>query len=71
MIMAEMIILEIFIWFGITLAITSIGLALMYDESWIAIFAMGCAIVLLGCVIALYDFGQLPPSFDWFRRLLI
>jgi hypothetical protein len=66
-----MILLDILMWFGIMLAITSIVLALVWDSSWLAVFALGCVIVLLGCTLAFYDFGQLPPSFDWFRQLLI
>ena len=66
-----MILLGIFTWFGIIVTITSIILTFVWDDSCLAIFALGCVIILLGCVIGLYDFGQLPAPFDWFERLLM
>ena len=66
-----MIALEILLWLGIILAIVGTVLALKYDADYLAFLALGGMIILLVWVVALYDFGQLPPSVDWFRRLLI
>lgn len=67
-----MIILAILSWLGIALAIVGIILALKDSEiTYLTLLCMGGIMVLLSWTISLYDFGQLPPSFDWFRQLLI
>jgi hypothetical protein len=66
-----MIILAILSWLGIMLAVTGVVLTIKDNECLYLLFIlMGGIMILLSWAIALYDFGQLPPSFDWFRQLL-
>jgi hypothetical protein len=68
----KMIILEILTWVGIALIIVGFVLNLKVDDiAYAPLLCMGAMVILLSWTIALYDFGQLPPSFDWFRQLLI
>ena len=68
----EMMILEIVLWVGFALCVAGTTLPMITREVYYGLFlVLGGIIILIVCMIALYDFGQLPLTFEWIKKSII